>query len=161
MKLHRLAATALAASALLGACGGGDEGTKEAFIAKGDSLCAENREKQRPVEESTGIGPVFANGATPSLAQWRALFEGIRPINAEMFAAFKALDPPKHDAARFHRWVAIEEDVQTKIDAVLAAAASGDQARFDAAMAELNATSEPLEADFRAYGFKVCGAEES
>jgi hypothetical protein len=27
-------------------------------------------------------------------------------------------------------------------------------------MADLNTTSGPLEAEFRAYGFKVCGAEE-
>ena len=160
MRLHRLAATALAASAVLGACGGGDEGgSKKAFIAKGDALCAENREKQRPIEERT-IGPAFASGGTPTLVQWRALFEGIRPITAELFADFKTLEPPTADRARFDRWVAIEEDVQARMDATTAAAASGDQARFDTAMAALNAASEPLEADFKAYGFKVCGAEE-
>ncbi len=78
-----------------------------------------------------------------------------------MFADFKTLEPPKADRARFDRWVDIEEDVQAKTDGVFAAAASGDQARFDSALAALNATSEPLEADFKAYGFKVCGAEQS
>ena len=159
MRHRRLAATALTASALLAACGGGEGGSKEAFIAKGDAVCAENREKQRPIQERT-IGPAFASGGTPTLVQWRALFEGIRPITAELFADFKTLEPPTADRARFDRWVAIEEDVQARMDATTAAAASGDQARFDTAMAALNAASEPLEADFKADGFKVCGAEE-
>ena len=160
MRLQRLAATAVVASAMLGACGGDDGGSKKAFIAKGDALCAENRDKQKPVEDATGIGPVFASGGTPTLAQWRALFEGIRPINADMFARFKALDPPKQDRARFDRWVATERDIDAKMGAVITAAGSGDQARFDTAMADLNTTSGPLEAELRAYGFKVCGAEE-
>ncbi len=160
MRMQRLAATALVASAVLGACGGDDGESKTAFIAKGDALCAENQQRQEPVEART-IGPVFVSGGTPTLAQWHALFEGIRPINADLFAKFKTLAPPKADRARFDRWVALEGDVQAKMDAATVAAASGDQARFEAALAALNTASEPLEADFRAYGFKVCGAEES
>jgi hypothetical protein len=112
--------------AVLGACGGNDGGSKKALIAKGDALCAENRDKQRPVEESTGIGPLFASGGVPTLAQWRALFEGIRPMNADMFARFRALEPPKQDRARFDRWVAAERDIDAKMGAVV----TDEQARL-------------------------------
>lgn len=159
MRLRRLAATALAASAVLAACGGDDDVAKEDFIAKGDALCAENLRRQEPIEDRT-IGPVFVNGGQPTLAQWQELFEGIGPINAGMFAAFRELEPPKGDKARFQRWTVTETEIQARIDAAGVAAASGDQARFDAALNDLNETSAPLEEDFRAYGFKVCGAEE-
>lgn len=159
MKLRRLAVAALATSAVLGACGGDDGVSKENFIAKGDALCAENLRRQEPIEDRT-IGPVFASGGQPTLRQWQELFAGIRPINAEMFSAFRALEPPEEDRARFERWTAMETEIQAKIDAAAMAAASGDQARFDAALNDLNETSAPLEEDFRAYGFKVCGADE-
>lgn len=155
MKLHRLAATAVAAMALLGACGDdGETASKEEFIAKGDALCAENLRKQAPIENK-----VFVTGGSPTLEKWKELFDGIAPINAEMFSEFKKLDPPSADRERFKRWTAMEDDIQAKMEAAGQAAGSGDQQRFDAALEDLNRTSAPLEADLRAYGFKVCGAE--
>jgi hypothetical protein len=144
----RMTLMAIAALALLGACGGGEPLDREAYIAEGDAICA------RMLEESTAI----PRPASPEEVD--AFLGEIVRIAEEGQADLGDLEPPI-DGTEVHE--ALSRSLAEAIDkasAARAAAEAGDAGRAGALLEEAGAAGRAADDEAKAYGFRVCGSED-
>jgi hypothetical protein len=146
---HRTPAvvSALVASLVLAACGGGGEATGSAdneqpkadFVAQADALCATARAAAASVK-----GPGLAAEAKEVTAAY-----------LELVAGLKALDPPEEDAG-FSKLIASAEAMGKKEGEAKAAAVKEDTEELGALAGELGPLVEKFEKEAKAYGLQKC-----
>ena len=127
----RLASLLLAAAALAGCGGGSDRLTREEFVEQATAVCA-------GVEER-----VDALGEPQSLAEIEALGRELRDALGDGLEELRELEPPEELAEPFERYLASGDEVIEQLDRLIEAAAAGDRAAVERAVAAGNELGRP------------------
>jgi hypothetical protein len=148
----KLIIVAVAAAAMLGACGGSDAGRAD-VIARGDAACAEAAGKLDPI-----FGELFPTGSeTPEAkvaAEPMSQAAAIIREEANVFAGL-ATD----DAA----FTPIREGVDRVADTIELSATkarAGDTDGYLQALEQANEVDAETREDMKAYGFTTCAGED-
>jgi len=131
-------------------CGGDDDSgraaDKRAFIAQGETLCAQFK------SQLDGLFEDFL----PTLSRRAATYGQVVPLGRDFSRRFAALNPPEGDQARIRESLRHYDEGLDQLDQGVVAARAGDLARsnasFDAAFAAFARSDEIL----RSYGFDQC-----
>lgn len=157
--MRRVTATAagitVTAAMVLGACGGGERLSKAEYIAKGDALCKKSDDAIDPKFDA-----IFADFPNVDMAKAKAEFPKITAAFDDFRADFEDLEGPEADEKQID---ALHADL-VKLDGVLdkagAAAQKGDEEAFKKTLFDAFPLFDETDERARAYGFKVCGAED-
>ena len=144
-----MAGTLVVALGLTG-CGGDDDSgraaDKRAFIAQGETLCAQFK------SQLDGLFEDFL----PTLSRRAAAYGQVVPLGRDFSRRFAALQPPAGDQARIRESRRHYDEGLDHLDQGVVAARTGEldrsNASFDAAFAAFARSDEIL----RSYGFDVC-----
>lgn len=128
---------------------------KQAYVAKADGICAAADERLTAIEEAT------FETFPPPLEKWAAFLPALVEVYDAALRDLKAIPAPSGDEALLS---VLYSDLEAQLARVMAAtdfATAGQQAEFDQAVQPIFTEFEELDARQRAYGFQVCGSEDS
>jgi hypothetical protein len=154
------AALALAAAALLGACGDDDSGSeaaaepnsRAAYIERGDEICQDLYEQRAPLE--VRAARAGQDGDAETAAQ---TFDDAAEITRNRVDELAGLPVPEGDAARADAFVASARATVEPAEQAAEALSEDDGAALEAAgQRGLRATTRFNKVAI-AYGFEVCG----
>ncbi|MBA3366268.1 MAG: hypothetical protein H0U03_10880 [Actinobacteria bacterium] len=119
--------------------------SKEAYIKQGDAIC------QRAIADLRKLGRLYpARKAAAVGSRYLA-------IDRRTLAALRSLSAPPADRDRIRKLLALADTAINKgIVGVVAAARSGNKARYTAAVKKAQAMIDKAHASARAYGFSAC-----
>ncbi len=128
---------------------------KQAYVLKADQICAAADERLTAIEDAT------FETFPPPLEKWAAFLPALVEVYDGAVRDLKAIPPPPGDEATLS---ALYSDLEAQLARVMAAtdfATAGQQAEFDQAVQPIFTEFEELDARQRAYGFQVCGSEDT
>jgi hypothetical protein len=162
----------VAAVALLGCGGGGSsssgstgsagggELTKAELISKGDQICTETQEKTDPIKQE--FEEVFEGGETQkALVEGAEIFRKAVPLVGAEAEALRELEPPSADAATINKMLDDLEESSEPLEGMAAAVEGDEEAKLKGVEKEIEGPNRRATAIAKAYGFKVCGEEET
>lgn len=134
---------------MLAACGGGDDdgGAQEEAISRADAICREANEQVRAIQARTTSGP-------------DAQAEGVREIERigeRALADLRAVEAPDEGRATWDEFLSRSEQQVDRLDDLEAAVETGDRARVQEALQEVQRVDALANAAAREYGLHDCG----
>jgi hypothetical protein len=151
-KIRLIAVAALAALTIAG-CGGGDDSSNKSkgyseFSAAADKVCSE----ANPDIEAT------ANKLTGKAQEDAAVYDELVPKLDAALAKFKQLDPPSELQSDYDSFVSTAEESVRLAKTAQAAAKTGDQEAYGAALSEIKKSDADEQNDLAAskLGAKEC-----
>lgn len=151
---------AITLAGTLSACGDDDDNatsdslSRTELIAAGDAICTETSNKNRPLEAT------FTDDGPPPLDRWAEFWPQLADNEEAAVAEMRQLQPSAEDEADFTAVVDAYAELIPLFRAAGEKAAADDQAGHDAAMAEIEEASQPVEAGFTRLGFEECGSND-
>jgi hypothetical protein len=119
--------------------------SKEEFIADADAICAAKSDEADAIEQPTDLtdtGPYF---------------EQITEIQRDEIEEINALEAPEEDAETLEGFIGTQEELADIFVRLADSANAGDQAAFDAALADATTVQSRASDLAQDYGFRNCG----
>jgi hypothetical protein len=138
---------------------GGGELSKSDYIAAGDAVCTETKEKAKPFKEE--IAEAAEGPETPTMiVEVANLAKKAVPIEEEEVEELQELEPPSEDTDAIQTMLGYVEEANESTLPIAEALAEGENAKVEEIEREEEKADLKAKGIAQGYGFKVCGQEE-
>jgi hypothetical protein len=142
-----LGALLISGAILLGGCGGSGGGkrlTKAEYAAKANALCADLNKASKALGNPTSTAEVTAG------------LDKLLPVERNLVAKLKKLNPPANEEATAKKAVAAVDQLTTSEEQLNALLKKGDMAKAQKLIATLNGPGSKVNALFKQLGATEC-----
>lgn len=128
---------------------------KKMYVKAVDKICKSADAKDNKIEKD-----IFGKGYPPSTRDWARGLPEFAALGQERLVAFQQVPPPKQDKATIDRLIGLQQTIVNRLQEAGQVAVTGNEKALAPVLQQVFDDFDQLDAEFRKYGFQVCGSED-